>query len=98
MSAQTEIPVRQPVRVREAAPAAAKSADTDTALQLTVDWTRCQGHGLCAAAFGEQIGLDRWGFPDGVTTSGVSIPESQRRAAKMAVATCPAVALRLQSR
>lgn len=62
---------------------------------LQIDWTRCVGHGVCAAAFGEQISLDRWGYPDGVATLGRPIPKTSMRAAKAAVATCPAVALRL---
>lgn len=62
--------------------------------RLTVDWIRCSGHGVCAAAIGEQISLDRWGFPDGVNTSGVPIDKDLRSAAQLAVATCPAVALR----
>jgi ferredoxin len=62
---------------------------------LIVDWTRCAGHGVCSAAFGEQVSLDRWGFPIGVTTSGVTVAADMQAAAKMAVATCPAAALRL---
>ena len=66
-------------------------------MELIVDWTRCQGHGVCAAAFGERIDLDRWGFPEGVSTPGESVPSELSRAARLAVATCPAVALRRQS-
>ncbi len=63
---------------------------------LTVDWVRCGGHGVCAAALGERIGLDPWGYPVGVTTRGAVIPSGQVRAARLAVASCPAAALRLQ--
>ena len=62
---------------------------------LTVDWTRCVGHGVCAAAIGERIDLDTWGYPIGVTTRGEDIPDSLVRAARLAVLTCPAAALRL---
>jgi len=62
---------------------------------LTVDWTRCVGHGVCAAAIGERIDLDTWGYPIGVTTRGEGIPDSLVRAARLAVSTCPAAALRL---
>ena len=62
---------------------------------LSVDWTRCVGHGVCAAAIGEGIDLDTWGYPIGVTTRGEGIPDSLVRAAKLAVSTCPAAALRL---
>lgn len=62
---------------------------------LSVDWERCAGHGVCAAALGERIDLDSWGYPIGVTTRGEAIPDSLVRAAKLAVAMCPAAALRL---
>ncbi len=65
---------------------------------LTVDWERCAGHGVCAAAIGERIDLDSWGYPIGVSTQGVPVPDSLVRAARLAVATCPAAALRLQRR
>mgnify|MGYP001817964757 CR=1 FL=1 len=94
-------PLRGLSRVRatqtEATHPPASRADASGGLQLSVDWTRCDGHGLCAAAYGEQIGLDRWGFPEGVTTSGVTVPESQVRAARLAVSACPLVALRLRT-
>jgi ferredoxin len=65
---------------------------------LSVDWERCAGHGVCAAALGERIDLDSWGYPIGVTTRGEAIPDSLVRAAKLAVAMCPAAALRLERR
>ena len=46
----------------------------------------------------ERIDLDGWGYPIGVTTRGEEIPDSLVRAAKLAVATCPAAALRLERR
>lgn len=71
------------------------AAETRTEATLVVDWTRCAGHGVCSAAFGERIGLDGWGYPVGVTTRGIGIDSDHESAAKMAVATCPAAALRL---
>ena len=65
---------------------------------LAVDWERCAGHGVCAAASGERIDLDSWGYPIGVSTRGEIIPDSLVRAARLAVAMCPAAALRLRSR
>jgi ferredoxin len=62
---------------------------------LSVDWTRCVGHGVCAAALGERVGLDRWGYPT-VPTRGVEVPDGLLGAARMAVTSCPAAALRLQ--
>jgi ferredoxin len=62
---------------------------------LHVDWTRCAGHGVCAAALGERVGLDRWGYPT-VATPGVDVPAALLGAARLAVTSCPAAALRLQ--
>lgn len=58
---------------------------------LRIDWTRCDGHGLCARLLPEAIGLDEWGFPligelDGVDPSAV----------RTAIASCPRLALRLE--
>lgn len=63
---------------------------------LVLDWQRCVGHGVCAAALGEQVDLDRWGYPTGVGTRGVAVPRGLERAARLAVASCPAAALRLR--
>lgn len=76
-------------------PAAPTSADEHV---LSVDWQRCAGHGVCAAAIGERIDLDSWGYPIGVTTRGEVIPDSLVRPARLAVAMCPAAALRLERR
>lgn len=62
---------------------------------LSIDWKRCRGHGVCAAAFGERISSDRWGYPTMPLT--IEVPLEQEHAARMAVATCPAAALRLRS-
>lgn len=61
---------------------------------LVVDWDRCAGHGVCAAAYGEQVRLDRWGYPLGVSISGVVVPAEKLGAARLAVRSCPAMALR----
>jgi ferredoxin len=62
--------------------------------QLRIDWTRCEGHGLCAALLPERIDVDEWGFPVLLDTS---IHRGDGRAARRAVAACPALALRLTS-
>ncbi len=62
---------------------------------LTVDWARCSGQGVCAAALGERIDLDSWGYPVGVSTRGRAIPRGLVGAARLAVSSCPAAALRL---
>ena len=32
-------------------------------MTIEIDWTRCDGHGLCAELLPEQIARDEWGFP-----------------------------------
>jgi ferredoxin len=64
--------------------------------RLVVDWDRCVGHGVCAAAYGENVTLDQWGYPLGVSARGVEVPPEHLRAARLAVSHCPAMALRLQ--
>lgn len=57
--------------------------------RLVVDWTRCDGHGLCAALAPDLVAADPWGFP--VLRPGVTAdPGTSRRL----VAVCPALALR----
>jgi ferredoxin len=58
---------------------------------LVVDWTRCDGHGLCAALLPDQISRDEWGFP--IVRDGRFADRDARRVA----AVCPALALRVIS-
>jgi len=60
--------------------------------ELLVDWTRCDGHGLCAALLPHRISRDEWGFP---IVAERAIPPDELRAVRRAVALCPALALRL---
>lgn len=60
--------------------------------KLEIDWTRCDGHGLCATLLPEQITLDDWGFPVIADGDSDSLQGRQRRA----VLGCPALALRLR--
>ena len=62
---------------------------------LEIDWTRCDGHGLCAALFPEAVHLDEWGFP--VIERG-PLAGDQLAHARRAAASCPALALRVDSR
>jgi ferredoxin len=57
-------------------------------MKLAIDWTRCAGHGLCAALLPERIDRDEWGFP---IIAGADIPDSD---ARRVIALCPALALR----
>ncbi|GAA2072727.1 NADH-quinone oxidoreductase subunit NuoF family protein [Actinomadura alba] len=63
--------------------------------RLTVDWTRCDGHGLCAHLAPELIRLDRDGYPVLLETT---VPPWGERDARRAVSMCPALALRLAPR
>ncbi|HEY8300870.1 MAG TPA: ferredoxin [Jatrophihabitans sp.] len=62
---------------------------------LEIDWTRCDGHGLCMDLLPDRIVEDDWGFPllrrTDVTTAELA---DTRRAAAM----CPALALRVTGR
>jgi NADH:ubiquinone oxidoreductase subunit F (NADH-binding)/ferredoxin len=60
--------------------------------RLVVDWTRCDGHGLCAHVVPELIRLDDNGFPAFPDTP---VPAWLEPGARRAVGICPALALRL---
>lgn len=60
--------------------------------RLEVDWTRCDGHGLCAGMWPERIGVDDWGFP----LFSPEVTDDEVRDARRAVAICPQLALRLE--
>jgi NADH:ubiquinone oxidoreductase subunit F (NADH-binding)/ferredoxin len=60
--------------------------------QLTVDWTRCQGHGLCARLVPELVQVDEHGFPEFLDAP---VPFWLSHEAKQAVDMCPALALSL---
>jgi ferredoxin len=62
-------------------------------MRLEIDWTRCDGHGLCARLLSERIALDDEGFPvfgDRRVDSEL-LPHARR-----AVGACPRLALRLE--
>jgi len=59
--------------------------------RLLVDWTRCDGHGLCARLLPEVVELDEWGFPV------VGPLVADERDVRAAVATCPRLALRVEA-
>jgi ferredoxin len=60
--------------------------------KLSIDWARCDGHGVCAYVVPELIHLDRNGFPIVLNSP---MPPWVEKEAKQAVAMCPALALRL---
>jgi ferredoxin len=61
-------------------------------LKLVVDATACDGHGVCAELFPEQVTLDRWGFP---ILDGGEVPARWRQHADRAVLACPRLALHM---
>lgn len=60
--------------------------------RLLVDWTACDGRGLCAELLPELVSRDEWGFP---LIPKPAVPGSLRGHAERAVAACPRLALRL---
>ncbi len=69
---------------------------------LHVDWTRCDGRGLCAELLPGLLARDEWGYPQArraaPTTPGhalVEIPTKLSADAEQAVALCPLLALSL---
>ncbi|WP_238006005.1 NADH-ubiquinone oxidoreductase-F iron-sulfur binding region domain-containing protein [Dactylosporangium sp. AC04546] len=60
--------------------------------RLTVDWSRCDAHGLCADVAPDLIRLDTNGFP---ALGDAPIPPRLEPLAREAIAVCPALALRL---
>jgi len=61
-------------------------------LRLRVDWSACDGHGLCEHWAPELIRRDEWGFP--VVAPG-AVPRDVVEHARAAVAACPVLALKL---
>lgn len=62
------------------------------AARLSVDWTACDGRGLCAELLPELIGTDDWGYP---VIYRAGVPASLAEHARRAVRDCPTLALRL---
>ena len=58
--------------------------------RLTVDWTRCRGHGLCAHLVPELVQLDEQGYPAFLD---MAVPPWLQSQAQQAVQMCPSLAL-----
>lgn len=58
-------------------------------VRVVVDWTRCDGHGVCAAVSPERVSLDEWGYP--VVEDGLTLRE-----ARQVAQVCPVLALRVE--
>ena len=70
---------------------------------LHIDWTRCDGRGLCTELLPAELDRDDWGYPlvrqaqNGDRTN-VDIGPESLDAAKDAVKLCPTLALSLRAR
>jgi ferredoxin len=63
------------------------------AVRITVDGSKCDGHGICALVMPERISLDMWGYAD---IDGEPIEDKRTLArARRAVSACPVRALAL---
>jgi ferredoxin len=66
-------------------------------MKLHIDWTQCDGRGLCIELLPEILAEDDWAFPMGRDGSGndVNVPAKLVPYAQRSVAQCPRSALRL---
>jgi ferredoxin len=68
-------------------------------MRLHIDWTACDGRGLCTELVPELLDRDEWGYPvprDG--SKEPAVPAALETHAKRAVTQCPRLALRLVAR
>jgi ferredoxin len=61
--------------------------------RLHVDWTRCDGHGLCAELLPELLDRDEWGYP--MPRATWDLEPGLMEHARHATRTCPLLALRI---
>ncbi|GAB6899552.1 ferredoxin [Kineosporia succinea] len=62
---------------------------------LIVDWTSCEGRGLCADLLPELLTQDKWGYPQSRSQGPLLVPEELEKPARQAVRMCPRLALHL---
>ncbi|BCW53993.1 ferredoxin [Arthrobacter sp. FX8] len=70
---------------------------------LHIDWTSCDGRGLCTELLPGVLDRDDWGYPvargkAGRERTDVPLREADREAAQEAVFLCPKLALSLHGR
>ena len=64
--------------------------------RLHIDWTRCDGRGLCTELLPQLLVRDDWGYP--LSRKGErepQIPPGDMKYAKAAVKRCPRLALKI---
>jgi ferredoxin len=67
-----------------------------TSLRLHIDWTLCDGRGLCTELLPDTLERDEWGYP--LVRNGSrepAIPYDDQSNARAAVRRCPRLALSL---
>ncbi|PXA70948.1 ferredoxin [Cryobacterium arcticum] len=79
------------------ATAAAQRAGSANGTVLHIDWTACDGRGLCTELLPDLLRRDEWGYPIALGYgSDVPVPLALHAAASDAVALCPRLALTLR--
>jgi ferredoxin len=76
-----------------------RAASSTDAATLHIDWTLCDGRGLCTELLPELLERDEWGYPLAIagSRSDLAVPPELASAARQAAALCPRAALRLRS-
>ncbi len=64
-------------------------------MRLHIDWTSCDGRGLCTELLPELLDRDDWGYPIPREGPEPTVPVPLRSMARRAVSQCPRLALRL---
>jgi ferredoxin len=65
--------------------------------RLRIDWTACDGRGLCVELLPELLRSDPWGFPVLGSRDAAEVPPELLAQAERAVDVCPRLALRLEA-
>lgn len=66
------------------------------AVELTVDWTRCEARGVCLDLLPGLLRPDDWGYPIGRHPGRLLVKAAALPEANDAVRECPRMALRLE--
>jgi ferredoxin len=64
-------------------------------MKLHIDWTSCDGRGLCTELLPELLDRDDWGYPVPREGPEPTVPVALRSVARRAVTQCPRLALQL---
>jgi ferredoxin len=65
--------------------------------RLHIDWTACDGRGLCTELLPELLERDPWGYPlPRGSEREPTVPPSLVEPARLAVENCPLLALRVR--